>query len=261
MEVSIIGTGNLAWHLAKAFEKVNVKVAEIYARDIRKAEDLSSILYDAEPTDSLDFSASASQIFFICVSDNAISNVAAQIIVPQKAIVVHTSGAKPLSLLEKIPNAETGVFYPLQTFSRNVPMDFSSTPVCLEASSENTFKTLKNLASKLSENVKSVNSQERLIYHIGAVFSCNFVNHLWAISKEILESENLDFEMLKPIILETTHKMLDSHHPAEVQTGPAVRNDSETINSHLNFLSDDEDLYKVYTTLTESISDWHSLDS
>lgn len=262
MNISIIGSGNVAWHLAKAFEQRGVAVNEIYSRDIRKAESLADVLYAAKVVSNLDFTRSKSEVFFLCVSDDAIATVAEAIRLPEEAILVHTSGAKPIDELFVATSpyhggrVNCGVFYPLQTFSKDVPVDFSKTPILVESDDSR----LMSLAKKLSNKVVKADSRERLIYHVGAVFSCNFVNHLWALSKEILESEGLSFEMLKPLIQETFKKMLQSEHPAEVQTGPAVRRDRKTMAAHQAFLEDDEDLLKVYTTLSESISDWHRSD-
>lgn len=260
MKISIIGAGNVAWHLAKALEKVDMAISEVYARDIRKALALTETLYSAVAVNSLDFSKSPSTVFFICVSDDAIEEVVSQLKIPAGSVIAHTSGAKPITVFEGKSDVQFGVFYPLQTFTKEVNLDFQSVPILLEASSEKSYSVLNLIAKSISKNVVRVSSQERLIYHVSAVFSCNFVNHLWALSKEILESENLDFELLKPLIVETTQKMLDADHPADVQTGPAIRNDAQTINNHLEFLGEDEDLAGVYTTLTESISDWHKVD-
>lgn len=259
MNISIIGAGNVAWHLAQALEKADCNINEVYSRDIAKAEELAEILYSTKAVNSFDFSRSNSEIFFICVSDNAIASVASQLILPEEAIVVHTSGTQPLQALDTV-EAYKGVFYPLQTFSKEVKIDFSDIPLLIEANNNQVLLKLKDIARRISKKVLQVSSKDRLVYHVGAVFSCNFANHLWAMSKEILESENLDFEILKPLIAETVNKMLHSKHPAEVQTGPAVRNDTKTIFKHKDFLQDDEDLLKVYTTLTESISDWHRID-
>ncbi|WP_367916620.1 Rossmann-like and DUF2520 domain-containing protein [Leadbetterella sp. DM7] len=263
MKITIVGAGNLAGHLARALERVEVAVNEIYARDIRKAAALADGLYAAVPVNSLDFSRSSSEVFFLCVSDDALESVASQILLPDGAILAHTSGARPLSVLDGALSlyhgrrVDCGVFYPLQTFTQGVPLDFNRIPILVESEDKNALAALTGLARRLSGKVLQVSSKERLVYHVSAVFSCNFTNHLWALSKEILESENLDFELLKPLIAETVKKMMQAGHPADVQTGPAIRKDRRTLEAHLAFLADDEDLSKVYSTLTESISDWH----
>ena len=263
MKVSIIGAGHLAWHLAKALERAEVAVNEIYARDIRKAAALADALYAAVPVNHLDFTLSKSEVFFLCISDDALETVAPRLLLPDGAVLAHTSGARPLSVLNGAVSpyhgkrVDCGVFYPLQTFSREVPVDFDQIPLLVESADARALATLTALAQRLSRKVLRVNGHERLVYHVSAVFSCNFTNHLWAMSKEILESENLDFGLLKPLIVETVNKMMEAAHPADGQTGPALRNDRQTLEAHRRFLQDDEDLIRVYTTLSESIADWH----
>lgn len=263
MTVSIIGTGNLAWHLARVFEKNNIEISEIYGRELSKAILLTDDLYQSTPTDQLDFSESKAEIFIICVSDDAIEQICARIVLPENSILVHTSGAKNIDILDRTLKiyhnleVKTGVFYPVMTFKKGKSVDFSKIPVCIESKDENTRQTLIKLAKVISDEVYILNSEERLALHVAAVFANNFTNHLLALSKAILDAEELDFEILKPIISETFKKALSSRHPAEVQTGPAKRNDLQTLKAHLDYISDDEDLVRVYKTLSESIEDWH----
>jgi predicted short-subunit dehydrogenase-like oxidoreductase (DUF2520 family) len=263
MNVSIIGTGNMAWHLARVFEKFEIAINEIYSREFNKAMLFTDDIYDANPKDDLDFSQSQAQIFFLCVSDNAIEEICSKILLPENALLVHTSGAKSLELITKTLEiyhdlkVNTGVFYPLMTFTKGKIVDFAEVPICIEAETAESEKLLVDLGKKISKEIYLINSAERAALHVSAVFSCNFTNHLWALSKEILEAEDLEFDLLKPLISETFKKAMLAKHPAEVQTGPAVRGDSETIRAQIDYLSDDIDLQKVYSTLSDSIIDWH----
>ena len=263
MEIALLGTGNMAWHLARAIEKSGHRITDIYARDSTKAIQFAASLYDSKINQDLDFSESTAEIFILCVSDDAIEEVCSKILLPENAIIVHTSGAKSLEVLSstlKIYHdlkTNSGVFYPLMTFTKGKEIDFKLVPVCIEAENTETEDFLIKLGKDISNDIYLVNSSERAVLHVAAVFSCNFSNHLWAISKEIVESEELDFEMLKPLIAETFKKAMAAKHPADVQTGPAIRGDQDTLATHLNYLKDDEDLTKVYQTLTESIQDWH----
>lgn len=263
MVISIVGTGNLASHLAQNFEREGIRIAEIYGRDKSKAISLAAKLYDCEVLDELNFAESVADIIFLCVSDDSIIDVVSKIVIPENTIVVHSSGAKSRDILDKgftdyhYMDANCGVFYPLMTFSKGVAIDFKKIPLCIEANNKASEQVLVDLAKVLSEEIYLINSKERLALHVAAVFSCNFVNHMWAVSKEILEEVELDFSMLKPLLKETFKKAIESEHPAKVQTGPALRNDDGTIKAHLDFLSDDEDLFKVYKTISSSIKDWH----
>lgn len=261
MNISIIGTGNIAWHFIQAFEENDINVAEVFARKKRKAADMQGYAYDVAVQTNLDFSKSRSKVFFLAVSDDAIIQVASEIRLPEGAILVHTSGAKTMGdlsvALERNPELKVGVFYPLMTFTRGIPVDFREVPICIEGEDEYTLSVLRNIAQKISLNVSEISSYQRSLLHVAAVFGCNFVNHLWALSKEIVEEDNIDFELLKPLISETFRKAMRAEHPAEVQTGPAVRDDESTLSKHKKIIKDDPDLLRVYKTLTQSIQDWH----
>jgi predicted short-subunit dehydrogenase-like oxidoreductase (DUF2520 family) len=180
---------------------------------------------------------------------------------PENSIVVHTSGTKSLAEFEKWLGiysdikVQSGILYPLQTFSKKITLDFEQqVPICVEASQQSTEEILTKIAQDLSEITYIVNSKERRILHLAAVMACNFTNHLLAISKEILEDEELDFSMLKPLINETLRKAITSQDPSDVQTGPARRGDTETIEKHLAILKNKNENYqKIYKSITQSI--------
>jgi len=163
--------------------------------------------------------------------------------------VVHTSGTSELSVLDS--KNKKGVFYPLQTFSKDKEIDFSSIPMCLEAENEEDFKTLENVAQTLSQKVFAISSEQRKSLHVAAVFVCNFVNHMYTIGNQICEENKVPFEVLQPLILETANKITDLK-PETAQTGPALRNDTKTINKHLEFLQE-SNYQELYKLLTQSI--------
>lgn len=249
--LTFIGAGNVAWHLTQALEDAGHRIAEVYSRELSHAQQLCRQLYDTQPTTSLDFSKSPSEIFIISVKDDAVAAVADQLIVPQGVTIYHTSGTLPLAVLKRFPNR--GVFYPLQTFSKSRPLDIERVPFCLEASHPATEQQLVTLAQSISKTVYLVSSEERKILHIGAVFACNFTNHLFSIARQLVEKENLEFELLKPLIEETVAKALATDDPAKVQTGPAIRHDVQTIQHHLRYLKEQPFNQKIYKLLTESI--------
>jgi predicted short-subunit dehydrogenase-like oxidoreductase (DUF2520 family) len=145
------------------------------------------------------------------------------------------------------------VFYPLQTFTKNKPIDFSEIPICLETQHQSDYKILETVAKSISQKVFSINSEQRKALHVSAVFVNNFVNHLYQIGNEICIENNIDFEILKPLILETAKK-IETLSPKQAQTGPAKRNDNATIESHLAFLID-ENQKEIYKILTQSIQE------
>jgi predicted short-subunit dehydrogenase-like oxidoreductase (DUF2520 family) len=254
MKISLIGSGNVAWHLAQALDRAGQNVMEVYSKHLSNAEKLCEKLYNATPKKDVDFSYSKSEIFIIAVPDDALESIISQARFPINSFVVHTSGTQSLEILSKINHSNVGVFYPLQTFSKSKAVDFKKIPLCIEASNEKTEQTLEKLAFSICENVCFYNSDDRKVLHLAAVFACNFTNHLLTLSKEIVEQEGLSFDVLKPLINETFEKALQLN-PESVQTGPAARKDIKTITKHLEMLQSNSISKQIYSSITESILD------
>jgi predicted short-subunit dehydrogenase-like oxidoreductase (DUF2520 family) len=252
--ISFIGAGNVAWHLAPALENVGHFVNEVYTPDGKSAKKLVGNLYNAKIKDSLDFSDSLSQIFILAVPDDTIQGIAHEIKLPEQSLMVHTSGSKGLDVLEYSSAAATGVFYPLQTFSKSKKLDFDRVPFLLESENKEALKILNSLAKSLSKNVKIVSTAQRKQMHLAAVFACNFTNHMMSISEKIMENAQLDFSLLHPLVLETIEKAL-KHSPKSVQTGPAKRGDLETLDKHMEMLQSDENVQEIYRLISQHILD------
>jgi predicted short-subunit dehydrogenase-like oxidoreductase (DUF2520 family) len=256
--VSFIGSGNLAWHLAPALDNAGYVVKEVYSRNPKHAEELTGRLYQAEVKATLDFSTSDSTVFIICTSDDAIADIAREIILPGEVFLVHTSGSQPLSILQYAATNNTGVIYPLQTFTKNKRIDFKNVPLFIETNNEETEKTIMEMSKVISTQVRKIFSEERKALHVAAVFASNFSNHMLTLSKEILEQNNLTFDLLKPLISETINKSL-SIGPEAAQTGPAKRGDLEILDNHMEFLKDEETLSEIYKLVSQSIIDRHTV--
>lgn len=254
MDVSFIGSGNLAWHLAPALDNAGYVVREVYSQNPKHAAALTERLYQAEVKASLDFSTSRSNLFVICVSDSAIRDVVTEIILPEDSILVHTSGSMPLSLLDLAASSATGVIYPLQTFSKHKKVEFRNVPFFIESNDPETEILLMGIAKALSVNVRKITSDERQALHVAAVFASNFSNYMLTLSKDILQENSMDFDLVKPLIQETIQKVL-TIGPELAQTGPAMRGDLETLDQHLEALKDKEHLLSVYKLLSQQIID------
>jgi predicted short-subunit dehydrogenase-like oxidoreductase (DUF2520 family) len=249
VSVIIIGSGNVAQHLIRAFSATeNVDVVQAYAR---QPEKLYSLLPKEKVTANLSTLADA-DVYIISVSDNAIADVATNLPFTGK-LVVHTSGSTGMEALGS--RQRNGVFYPLQTFSVAKAVNFKEVPLCLETEHTVDMPMLETLAHALSEKVYHINGTQRQALHVAAVFSCNFVNHLYGIGARVCSDNNIPFDILKPLILETADK-INTLTPTQAQTGPAVRRDSKTIQRQLNFLQDDT-LKEIYTLITNSIQHTH----
>ncbi|WP_395046148.1 Rossmann-like and DUF2520 domain-containing protein [Flavobacterium sp.] len=247
IRVVIIGSGNVAQHLIKAFAKNNI--VEIVQAFSRNKENLTNHIYSSKITTDLNGLIDA-DLYIISVSDNAIAEVSHQLNLENK-LVVHTSGS--IAMTDLNDKNRKGVFYPLQTFSKSKEVNFNEIPICLETENNEDYKLLETVAKSISDKVFNINSNQRKALHVSAVFVNNFVNHLYKIGNNICNENDIPFEILQPLILETANKV-SLLSPNEAQTGPAKRNDSQTINSHLQFLTD-ENQKEIYKMLTKSIID------
>lgn len=171
--------------------------------------------------------------------------------VPDNIIIVHTCGAVEMNIFSN-KAARYGVMYPLQTFSEMIPMELNNVPFCIEASDMETLKVLRQVASKVSGTVVEIDSEQRKVLHLGAVFACNFPNALYAMADDILKTADLPFELLHPLILETARKTTRDR-PWEIQTGPARRHDLSTIQTHEAMLKDMASYKEIYTLLSNAI--------
>ena len=249
ISVVLLGAGNVAHHLYKAFSaSENVEVKQWYNRSIRTLEPFKTTVV---VTDDLNQLLEA-DIYIIAVSDDAIAQLSSELPFEDR-FVVHTSGSANIHDLDK--KNRRGVFYPLQTFSKSVDLDFSEVPVCIETLNKSDYPLLKSLAESVSNTVKRVNSNQRAALHLAAVFVNNFTNQLFRVAHEITESESTEFDLLKPLIMETAKKVQELS-PYLAQTGPAKRHDKKTIKRHLKQL-DNEHHKEIYELLTASIQKTH----
>jgi predicted short-subunit dehydrogenase-like oxidoreductase (DUF2520 family) len=251
--ICIIGAGNLATHLSTELKKSGHEVLQVYSRTEDSAKKLATRL-DAEFTISTEDVTKAADIYFIALKDSVIDEVLSKINFQNK-LVVHCSGSLPLSVLNTY-SENIGVFYPLQTFSKNRNVDFSDIPVFIESNSEKNETVLQEIASNISANVSVLNSEKRKSLHIAAVFACNFVNHFYALAGNFLATKDIPFQVLRPLIQETAQKAMEMN-PTEAQTGPAVRYDENIINDHLNELKEFNGLGELYNSISKSIFELH----
>ncbi|TYB74327.1 Rossmann-like and DUF2520 domain-containing protein [Bizionia myxarmorum] len=250
--VTILGAGNVATHLYKAFSAAKtVKVVQWYNRDIRK---LAMFQNDVETTDDLS-QLKPADIYIIAVSDDAISELSEQLPFEDR-FVAHTSGSVSVYDLDK--KNRRGVFYPLQTFSKDVPLAIETVPICIETIGKKDTPLLKALGKSIGCKTHKVNSDQRRALHLAAVFVNNFSNQLYRVAHEITEAEGVEFDILKPLILETANKV-QLISPYLAQTGPAKRNDKKTIKKHLKLL-ENEQHQAIYKLMTSAIKKTQGVD-
>ncbi|HLV39387.1 DUF2520 domain-containing protein [Xanthomarina sp.] len=249
ISVSILGAGNVATHLFKVFSKTKtISVKQWYNRDISK---ISSFQNEVSITDKLSELTEA-DLYLIAISDDAISDIS-EALPFENRLVAHTSGSVSIYDLDK--KNRRGVFYPLQTFSKAAELDFKNVPICIETIGKKDYPLLKSLAEAIGSDHYKVNSDQRKALHLAAVFVNNFTNQLYRIAHEITEAEGVEFDILKPLILETAKKV-QNISPFLAQTGPAKRNDKKTIKRHLDQLENEEHK-AIYNLMTNAIKKTH----
>lgn len=256
MRITLIGAGRVATHLAKVLQ-LQHQIVQIFSRDLQRAETLADQV-NAQAITELQQLDPQTDLVIIAVSDQAISSVIQAITqyLPDN-LIVHTSGSTDLAILEqKHPRA--GVLYPLQTFSFERVVNWSETPLFVEAVQAQDLTLLTDLANSLSQRVYQYSSTQRLTLHLAAVFACNFSNYCYDMAKQVVDAEQVDFSLLYPLILETANKAT-TNNPKEMQTGPAMRGDQNILNMHRQLLVDSNrtDLQDIYRLMSESILKRH----
>lgn len=273
MKITLIGAGNVGYHLGRKLYACGIEIGQVFSRNALKAKELADLV-QATFTDNLDQISPTADLYLLAVHDDAIRNVALQLAANglSEKRFAHTSGATPMSVFSGVQNPQKadatnpliptryGIFYPLQTFSRQREPDFSQIPFCIDANNEQDREWLMSLARRLSPKVFHIDDAQRAELHVAAVFVNNFVNHLFYAGHEILDRKKLPFDLLLPLIRETVNK-LDNGTSFNMQTGPARRNDQATIQRHMALLQDQPRFRHLYEILTESIHQTYHPDA
>lgn len=255
MHAVIIGSGNVASHLARGLYDVGISVDQVYSRNLAHAQRLAFVLGDCRAIDSLEDINRKADLYLIAVSDFAVHIIADKM--PKvDGIVVHTSGSIPLEVLAKTSD-RTAVLYPLQTFTRDAIVELDKIPFFTEASDTSTLSEIDAVARLISQLVYHANSLQRQTLHIAGVLSCNFVNYLWDCTAEVLKRDGYDFSVVEPLIRATLDKAVKLG-PRASQTGPAMRCDVDVIRQHISKL--DSQTAGLYLSLTQAILNTHNLD-
>jgi predicted short-subunit dehydrogenase-like oxidoreductase (DUF2520 family) len=249
MEIVIIGTGNTATVLGRRLKTAGHKIVQVFGRDTSAASKLAYEL-GTESTNYWNVVNRDADLYILAVSDIAIEEILRELRLPDKTIV-HTAASVSKNIL-KNASRHFGVFYPLQSLKKEIG-DVPDIPIVIDASDDSTLRELEILAQSISDKVVKAEDAERMKLHLAAVIVNNFVNHLYALAESYCNNEGIDFNLLLPLIKETADR-LNYISPSQAQTGPALRNDRDTIEKHLELLKTYPHLKKIYETFTESIS-------
>ena len=245
----MIGSGNVAAILGRKFVAAGHKIIQVISRNATAASELA-YEWDTESANYMSLITRRADVYLIAVTDNGIAEVVADLKLPGK-VVAHTAGSVSKDVLKPVTD-HYGVFYPLQSIRKDIAY-LPDIPIYYEASDDNAAWVLKKLAGSISSKPPRIaGSEERLKLHVAAVIVNNFANHLFALAEQFCHKENLDFNQLVPMIEETAQR-LKTTSPTDTQTGPAVRNDEQTIQKHMEILENHPHLRHVYQVMTESI--------
>lgn len=251
MNVALIGSGNVAWNIGRLVKASGHAVVQVMARNARTGTELAYEL-DTESANYWSILKRDADIYIICVSDGALPEVARELaeLKLKKGLVLHTSGTVPMELLRSA-SAKYGVLYPLQSLrfgAKNLP----EIPFLVEGNNGENTAAIKAFAHTLTENIQAVSTEQRQKMHIAAVLVNNFANYLFIQAEEWCIKNNLEFKQLIPLIRETGLRM-EAGNPKALQTGPAIRNDTTTIDLHRKLLADDPELLGLYDRFTKGI--------
>lgn len=254
LNITLVGSGNVAWHMGHRLVDTGCKVDKVISRGGRSAKDLAGKL-QCDLQQDYSVSNINSDFVIAAINDNFLAEVL-KYLDRSETIIVHTSGSLDLDVFPQ-GIKRYGVLYPFQTLTTGIETDFSKVPLCIEASDQQTCDELVELANRMTSVVNVMDSQQRRILHLAGVISNNFTNHLVGRAQKLLEDNRIDKSLLMPLLEETLEK-LKKTSAENAQTGPARRNNSEVIEMHKNLLKNDPDLKKLYSIISDSIIAYYS---
>lgn len=247
MRVVVIGSGNVAESLVQGLNDGGLDVVQVYARNEERGRVLAAMVGSQWSYTEL----AEADLYIISVSDSAVAEVAASLPIPEGAVVAHTTGCCSIDTLA--PHKHRAVLYPFQTFSAGRRVDFTKGYIFLEAATDHALAVVEEVAHRLTDKVKMAASARRAVIHLSGVFSCNFVNAMYENAAEVLAQEGLPFDVIAPVIVETAEKAIASRNPRAVQTGPARRGDTPTLERHRAMLEGNDLKREIYDKISEDI--------
>ena len=252
MKIALIGAGRVASCMGPRLKEAGHSIVAVYSRTLQNAQELACKV-DAPAFDNLE-QLPCADVYLTMLSDDALLQLAPRIVKTcPDALFLHTAGSVPMEIWIDAGAKRYGVLYAMQTFSKGINIDWEQVPVFIEGSSLTELESIKKLALDLSPNVTPLSSKGRKKLHIAAVFTCNFSNHMYAISEQLLAEEGIPFSVMLPLVRETARKV-ETLSPAAAQTGPAVRGDRKVVKEHLELLSEHKEYAELYKLISTDIN-------
>lgn len=249
--IIMVGAGNLATQLGLALVEVGFPIVQVFSRTKESAQDLADKLNSEAITD-INSLRNDADVYIFSVKDSVLCQLIPNVCRGKKdRLFLHTAGSMPLDCFKGFAN-RYGVFYPMQTFSKSRKVNFKEIPIFIEGSTNDTVQEIRDIASSISDYVISLSTNDRQYLHLAAVWACNFVNYCYSVAANILESKDIPFNVIIPLINETTQKVHDIN-PKDAQTGPAVRWDKNIIEKQMNLMSSFPSKQAIYGMISKDI--------
>lgn len=249
MRIALIGAGRVASCMGPRLKQAGHTIACVYSRTLTNARELADKL-GAPAFDRLE--SVPADICLTMLADDALVQLAPEIVKTcPDALFLHTAGSIPMDIWKEAGAKRYGVLYAMQTFSKGADIDWPQVPVFIESDTD--IDAVKELALSLSANVTPLSSKGRRKLHVAAVFACNFANHMYAVSEQLLREEGVPFSVMLPLVRETARKV-ETMSPVDAQTGPAIRGDRKVINEHLELLKDYPEYAEIYRLISKDIN-------
>jgi hypothetical protein len=248
MRVVMIGSGNVATIFSRLIKRSGHEMLQVVSRQLPHAKTLAAEL-NCDFTDNYADIDKTASIYIMAISDDSLNKLDNPFNLEDK-VVVHTAASVSKEVLRNI-STNYGVLYPLQSLRKEIP-DLVEIPLLIDGNTAYSTNLIANFATTISPIVSNANDEQRLKLHVAATIANNFTNHLFSLTEDFCKKEQVDFKLLLPIINETTSR-LSTYSAADVQTGPAIRNDESTINKHLALLANYPRLKNLYKLITDSI--------
>ena len=252
MRIVLVGAGRVASCMCPRLKEAGHIIAGVYSRTIEHARELAGML-GSPAFDNLE-QLPCADVYLAMLSDDALVQLAPAIVKGrEQALFLHTAGSVPMDIWKEAGSNRYGVLYAMQTFSKGIKIDWTQVPVFIEGSSSTELESIEKLAHDLSPNVTPLSSKGRKKLHVAAVFTCNFTNHMYAISEQLLKEEGIPFSVMLPLVRETARKV-EAMSPEDAQTGPAIRGDRKVIGEHLQLLKDYPEYAELYRLISIDIN-------
>ncbi len=250
MKIVILGSGNMAHYCCtQLVAQHEFKLVQLYARNSIEGNILAK-RFDTPIVNDLSAIIQNADIYIFAVADAAINQIANNFF-KTEALLIHCAGSQPTTILENA-GKNNGIIWPIYSIQKDQSTYPSDVPLVVDANNESARTSTELLAKSMSQNVTLLNHAQRKYMHLNAVLVNNFNNHLMAIAEQICKVENIDFNILLPIINQTA-KRIELSSPSQSQTGPAKRGDWTTMQQQMDLLATHPEWQKVYESLSVSI--------